>query len=164
MKEKIMHLKICEAIAAWPLSKRLSSGKFTGKIFNYEMISYIVCGFLTTAVNYGVYFLFPQALRDTSGGIILANFTAWAAAVLFAFAVNKIFVFDSPSWERRVFVREFLPFVLCRVLSFFADMLFVYVTVHVLGLNEPLFKLLSNVFVLIANYIASKLFIFRKER
>ena len=37
-----------------------------------------------------------------------------------------------------------------------------YVTVGLLHLNEPLFKIISNIFVMIANYFASKL-IFRKK-
>lgn len=164
MKEKILHMKIIAAVTSWPIAKALSENRVLGKLFNYEMISYIICGAVTTAVNYGVYFIVPKALRATSFGIILANFIAWVAAVLFAFTVNKIFVFDSPSWEKKVFFREFISFVVCRILSFFLDTAFVYVTVHMLGLNEPLFKLLSNVFVLIANYIASKLFIFKKEK
>ena len=143
------------------LSRYLSGHRVFGKIFNYEMITYIAAGVLTTAVNYVVYFIMPRFPSD-GADIILANCAAWIAAVVFAFFVNKIFVFDSPSWDRRTFLREFLSFMSCRLLSLGLETAFLYVTVELLSLNEPLFKIIASVFVLIANYLASKFFIFRK--
>ena len=89
---------------------------------------------------------------------------SWIAAVLFAYVVNKIFVFDSPGWDRKTLLREFIPFLTARLLSFGFDTLFVYLTVGVFRWNEPLMKLLSNIVVLLANYFASKFIIFRKKK
>ena len=140
----------------------MSQNPVLSRLINYETITYVICGVLTTVVNYVVYFLMPRF--GTNGfDIILAEIVSWIAAVLFAFVTNKIFVFDSPDWHAKVFFREFIPFIVARLLSLAFDTAFVYVTVAVLHWNEPLCKLLSNVFVLIMNYIASKLIIFRKK-
>ena len=162
MKNRILNLRIVKWISGLRISKYLSSHRFFGRIFNYETISYIFFGVLTTAVNYIVFFLMP---RFESGGLdlVLANTAAWIAAVLFAFVVNKIFVFDSPSWNRGTVFREFFPFITARLLSLLFDDVFVWLTAGVFKWNEPLMKILSSIFVLLANYFASKFIIFRKK-
>ena len=162
MKNKILESAFVRKLSGSKLYAKLSGNRFFSKLVNYETISYIICGAATTLVNYGVYFLVRVFFRDNYG-ILIAQTVAWIAAVLFAYVVNKIFVFDSPGWDRKTVLREFIPFLTARLLSFGFDTLFVYLTVGVLRWNEPLMKLLSNVFVLIANYFASKFIIFKKK-
>lgn len=162
MKDKIMNSKLLKKIASWRISKALSTHPFFSKIFNYEMISYLIAGVLTTIVNYVVFFVMPR-FESNGLDVLLANTVAWILAVIFAFIVNKIFVFDSPSWNKKIIFKEAIPFFVCRLLSLLFDNLFVFVTIGLLNLNEPLFKLLSNVFVLLANYFASKFIIFKKK-
>ena len=50
-----------------------------------------------------------------------------------------------------------------RILSLFLDMGFMYIFVDILHLNDVIMKLVSNVLIVIANYIFSKLFIFKKK-
>ncbi len=162
MKDKILNSRLLKRIRELKISKKIAADPFFGKLINYETVSYVICGVLTTAVNYVVYFLMPR-FESRGFDIVLATCVSWAFAVIFAFAVNKAFVFDSPSWDRKTLLREFVPFLTCRLLSLAFDALFMYVTVGVLRLNEPLFKILSSVFVLLANYFASKFLIFRKK-
>ena len=42
------------------------------------------------------------------------------------------------------------------------DMVFMFVTVSLLGMNDKVAKLLDQVMVTIANYVFSKLFVFKK--
>ena len=163
MKEKIMSSRFVRWLSTRKLIVALSEHRIFGKFVNYEFITYIIAGVLTTLLNYAVYFLVRLAFPGDFGTVI-ANAVAWTAAVLFAFVVNKIFVFDSPSWDRKTLLREFFPFIAARLLSLGFDMLFVYVTVELLHWNEPLMKILSNVFVLLMNYIASKFIIFKKKK
>ena len=51
-----------------------------------ETISYLVCGVLTTAVDFVSYTLF----RKMSMGVGVSQAFSWLAAVLFAYIVNKI--------------------------------------------------------------------------
>lgn len=162
MKERILSTRFVKRLTNSKLVQKMSQNPVLSRLINYETITYVICGVLTTVVNYVVYFLMPRF--GTNGfDIILAEIVSWIAAVLFAFVTNKIFVFDSPDWHAKVFFREFIPFIVARLLSLAFDTAFVYVTVAVFHWNEPLCKLLSNVFVLIMNYIASKLIIFRKK-
>ena len=131
-----------------------------GKFCTYEIISYLICGVLTTVVNYVSYFV----VRALGGNVALSNALAWVFAVLFAYVSNKILVFQSPGWSPSVLWKEFVPFIVCRLLSFVFDMAFVLVTVVILHWNEALAKIGSNVFVMIANYFASKFFIFKKPK
>lgn len=130
------------------------------KLCTYEVISYLFCGVLTTVVNYVSYFI----VRALGGNVALSNALAWVFAVLFAYFSNKILVFQSRNWSLSALWKEFVPFIVCRLLSFVFDMAFVLVTVDLLFWNEALAKIGSNVFVMIANYFASKFFIFKKPK
>ena len=51
--------------------------KLWEKCVNYETVSYIICGFLTTAVDFAVYAL----LRQIEIGVGLSQAMSWLAAV-----------------------------------------------------------------------------------
>jgi len=161
MKEKIENSDFCKKISEFKIVQYFAKHPFFSKFCNYEVILYLICGVATTVVNYVVYFIIPLGSDGTS--VVIKTIISWIAAVLFAFVVNKIFVFDSPSWNTQTIYKEFIPFIIARLLSLGFDALFMYVTVGLLSFNEPLFKILSNVFVMIANYFASKFIIFKKK-
>ena len=69
----------------------------------------------------------------------------------------------SDDWSVPVLKKELIPFISCRIFSFFVDTAFMEITVSLLCWNEPAMKLLSNVFVLLINYIGSKLLVFKKR-
>ena len=161
MKDKIISSRFIRWLSSWKIVKYFSGHPFFSKFLNYEVISYLIVGVLTTVVNYVVYFLMPRF--GTSGiDVVVATGAAWVAAVAFAFFANKIFVFDSPSWDRKTVMKELPSFITARLLSLGFDALFTFITIGRLRWNEPLMKILSNIFVLIANYAASKFFIFKK--
>ena len=162
MKEKIENSAFVKRLCEVKLFKALGNNRFFGKFLSYEVISYVIVGVLTTIINYAVYFLMPR-FGDSGFDVVLATAVAWVFAVAFAFFANKIFVFDSPSWDRKTVMRELPSFVTARLLSLGFDALFMYITVGRLHFNDPLMKILSNIVVLIANYLASKLFIFKKR-
>ena len=162
MKNKILSSRFVHWLSGRKLVRKLSGHRFFGKFVNYEFITYVIAGALTTLLNYAVYFLMRLVIPGDLG-IVPANIVAWLAAVVFAFVVNKVFVFDSPSWDSKTLLREFFPFIAARLLSLGFDTLFMYVTAGLLHWNEPLMKIVSNVFVLLMNYIASKFIIFRKK-
>ena len=60
-------------------------------------------------------------------------------------------------------LREIVSFVSCRLLTGLMDLAIMFVCVDLLGLNDLVIKILSNVLVIILNYIASKCLIFRKK-
>lgn len=86
--------------------------KLWEKCINYETISYLICGFLTTAVDFGIYGL----LRETGLSVELAQAMSWLAAVLFAYVVNKLVVFRNFNMRPLYLAKEAGAFVAARVL------------------------------------------------
>jgi putative flippase GtrA len=94
---------------------------------------------------------------------LISNIVAWLASVIVAFLTNKPFVFRSYNWSLSVVVPEFVKFVNCRLLSGVLETAILWLTVDILSWNGTLWKLLTMVFVIVINYIGSKLFVFRKK-
>lgn len=162
MKNRILQSRLIRRLGSTKLCRLFTEMPFLSHFINYETISYLIVGVMTTVINYLIYFLMPR-FGSSGLDVVLATLVAWIFAVAFAYAANKIFVFDSPSWDRRTVASELIPFISARLLSLGFDALFTFVTIGRLRWNEPLMKILSNIFVLIANYLASKFFIFRKH-
>lgn len=125
-----------------------------------SILIYIIFGVLTTAVNYLVYIPCLNLLGLSAS---VSNVIAWCVAVLFAFLTNKPFVFESKDWSVKTVVPEFTKFVGTRVASGLVETLILLVTVDLLGWNGNIWKLVTNVIVVILNYIGSKLLVFRKK-
>lgn len=125
-----------------------------------EVILYLVFGGLTTLVNIVCY---AVCARGFHMGTLVSNGIAWVLSVLFAYVTNKIFVFESKTDGVREAVREFVSFIACRAGTGVLDMVVMYVTVDMLGWYDVLMKILSNIIVIILNFVFSKLVIFRKK-
>ena len=123
--------------------------KIWKKCVNYETISYIICGFLTTAVDFAVYAL----LRQIEIGVGLSQAMSWLAAVLFAYVVNKL--------------KEVGAFVAARAFSGAVTWVLMVVMVKLGGdrgmLYELFCKFTSSVINMVLNYIFSKLWIFKNK-
>ena len=124
-----------------------------------EQTLYILFGVLTTLVNIVVYYLVADVLQIY---YLLANVLAWVASVLFAFATNKTWVFESKSWKASVVLPEMGGFFLARVATGVLDMALMWLLIDVLLWEQMFAKVLVNVVVIVLNYVASKLWIFRK--
>ena len=126
---------------------------------HYDIFLYLVFGVLTTAVNYVVYLPCYNWLQLSAA---VSNVIAWAVAVAFAYVTNKPFVFRSHDWSAKTVVPELAKFVGSRVASGALETAIIFVTVDCLRWNGNLMKLLTSVLVVIINYVASKLLVFRK--
>ena len=134
---------------------------------------YIVFGVLTTLVNFLLFFLFQRLFGERL--YLLSNLIAWAGAVIFAFVVNKLFVFELRSFAARVLLRESTEFVLARVFSLAIEELGLLLLLEVCRLgaialpfdivlsSEFLAKAILAVIVLLMNYFFSKLVIFKDK-
>ncbi len=125
-----------------------------------SILIYLIFGVLTTAVNYLVYIPCLNLLGLSAS---VSNVIAWCVAVLFAFLTNKPFVFESKDWSAKTVVPEFTKFVGTRVASGLLETLILLVAVDMLGWNGVIWKLVTNVIVVILNYIGSKLLVFRRK-
>ena len=125
-----------------------------------EVVSYLFFGGLTTLVNYIVYLPCYNILH-LSGAV--SNAIAWVVAVAFAYVTNKPFVFKSYDWSAKTVLPELTKFVGCRVGSGLLETAIIFVLVDCLPGNGNIIKLLTSVLVVILNYVASKLLVFRKK-
>lgn len=125
-----------------------------------ELISYVFWGGMTTAVNYIVYFLLTKGLNIY---YLTSNVAAWAVSVLFAYFVNKIFVFQSRDWNWRVALRELWQMVAARLFSLGLEMVILWLFVDMLHFSDSIIKIAAGVMVVVVNYVLSKCIIFKKS-
>ncbi|MDD2392732.1 MAG: GtrA family protein [Eubacteriales bacterium] len=132
----------------------------------YELVSYVFFGVLTTLVNLVVYTILESILGQSNW--YLSNLPAIVLAILFAYVTNRSFVFESDG----NFWFEMLKFFGARI---FVSLIFeygaIYLLYDVMEFDSRLdlivfsiswFKIISMLLVLVANYIASKIFVFKK--
>lgn len=129
------------------------------KIYNqYKMpILYIFFGGLTTLVNIVVYFICYDISKLSN---VVSTVIAWILSVIFAFITNKLYVFESKSGS---LLYEISTFFTCRLGTGILDVGIMYFTVDILKWNALLMKIISNVIVIVLNYILSKVIIFKKK-
>ncbi len=122
---------------------------------------YLIFGVLTTLVNIGAYFLLDNIFHF---GTVISTIASWFISVLFAYITNKIFVFESKDRTFKTLAYEIISFFGCRLFSGLLDLFIMTSTVDWLHWNNMLMKVLSNILVVILNYVFSKMIIFRKKR
>lgn len=130
-----------------------------------EIINYLIVGVLTTLVSIFTYFIFSLIL-DINNNIlfILANILSWICAVVFAYITNKKFVFNSTTSNRKEEIKVFSLFVSSRITTLLIELIFMFLTVKVLLLNDKISKVIAQIIVIILNYIISKIFVFKKKK
>ena len=130
--------------------------------FKYkELFFYGVFGVGATVINIVSY----RVLANTFGKkyFLIANIIAWILAFIFAFITNKLFVFESRSWETQIAMKEFVGFLSARLATGILDTVLMWLFVSIISLDDTLSKIIINILVIIINHIASKFFIFKKE-
>lgn len=131
------------------------------KLYYDSRIRYIFFGGLTTLVNIVVF-----AILEGPVGIDykVSNFFSVAAAICFAFVVNKLYVFQSKSTSFKDTIHEFIKFVLGRLVTMAVEVGGVPFCVELLGQPKMIAKLETQVIVMVVNYFISKLFVFKSSK
>ncbi|MCL2376915.1 MAG: GtrA family protein [Defluviitaleaceae bacterium] len=125
-----------------------------------EIILYLFFGGATTAVNTVLHLILSFGAGLDAW---LSSTISVVVAVIFAFFVNKIFVFESKQKTRQGVARELALFIASRAVSSVIYVGILFVFVDVMGLNEIVFLAAAQVFVIVFNYVASKWLIFKKN-
>lgn len=151
-----------------------------------ELFNYIIFGVLTTVVSFVSYYIFRNIFPDensvpaflgwvfnltavlgTESATVLPVFLSWICSVTFAYVTNRIWVFESRAKGGRA-ILECLKFYGARVLTLFVDILIMFLLVDLTGISGALWeffaKAVSSVFVLVLNYILSKVLVFKKKK
>lgn len=154
-----------------------------------KLFMYLVSGGLTTAANWIVYILFDLLVKsdmsvsllgfEFSLKIAVKQIVGWIVAVVVAYFLNRITVFRS----KGSIVRELITFAGARVLSFVVlELGVMYLMIWICELitkvpastpmtyigpfaftYDYLVKLINCIFVVIANYVLSKIMVFKKK-
>lgn len=128
-----------------------------------EVIHYLIFGVLTTVVSLVFYYLAVITVLNPENAVELqiANILSWIAGVTFAYVTNRKFVFESQEENQ---LKEATKFVGARVVTLLMDMGIMYWGVSLVGFNDKIIKLISQMVIIISNYVLSKLFVFQKKK
>ena len=128
-----------------------------------EIINYLIFGVLTTIVSVVTYYICVYTILapDNAVQLQIANVISWIISVAFAYITNRKFVFESKEKNK---IKEASKFVTSRIATLLMDMAIMYVGVTVLRFNDKIMKLISQVVVIVMNYILSKILVFKKEK
>lgn len=118
-----------------------------------ELFSYIVAGGLTTLVNFVVYYLLIYVKIDYK----ISNTVAFVASVIFAFIINKHYVFNSD----KGYLKEFIKFSIGRAATYALDIGCMVLLIEFISVNEYVAKIWTNILVIIVNYFISKFWAFK---
>ena len=137
--------------------------KILGLYKKYEEVAnYLVVGVLTTIVSWAAAWVATLIMDpNVSWQNAVINTISWGAGVVFGYFANRKYVFKSTNPEM---MKEFLSFAGGRVSTWLLDVIIMEVTVNMLNLPYwPCKIFISSVLVMVANYVLSKLFVFRKK-
>ena len=139
-----------------------------------ELILYVFFGGLTTLVNFAAFKFFNVVLGEER--YLISNVIAWFVSVVFAYITNKLFVFESRTWQTKKICKEIFSFFTARIFSFAIEEAGLFALVDLLGFDryrldifgfvlggKMVSKIVLAVIVVILNYFFSKLVVFSKK-
>ena len=127
-----------------------------------EVINYLIFGGLSTVVNFVSYYISARIIGIDE---VVSSILSWFCAVMFAYITNKIFVFESKSENKKGIIKEIISFIGFRVISgILCDVGTFALMVKVFSINDIVSKVITQVMVVIVNYLFSKFFIFKKKK
>ena len=89
---------------------------------------------------------------------------AWFITVLAAYLTNRKWVFNSQASTPREYFDEIVKFYVARLATGLIGSGIMIVGVNWLHQNDMLWNIIQNVFVIVTNYVLSKLVIFRAKK
>lgn len=123
-------------------------------------ILYLFFGGCTTLVNIVCYYVLYHWMQVTNFASTVA---AWIVSVAFAYVTNRRFVFESRVTDLWGWVREAAAFVGSRAATGVMDVAIMVAAVDYMHWNSLFWKIISNVLVIILNYVAGKFFVFKEK-
>lgn len=123
------------------------------------VILYLVFGVMTTLINVLAYDIAYKKLGINN---VVSTIIAWVVAVSFAFITNKLFVFGSKKKNMDA-LKEAVSFITCRIATGVVEVGMMWAFVDLLRFDGTVMKLVTNIVIIVINYIASKFFVFRGE-
>lgn len=124
-----------------------------------EVLLYLFFGGLTTLISI---LIFGGLIAGFQMDPLIANIISWTVSVAFAFITNSIWVFDGLAINVVQFLKRMINFYLGRVLTLFLEEGILFIFITKLECSSIIVKIVSQMLVIMLNYIISKLWIFKK--
>ena len=124
-----------------------------------EQISYLFFGGCTFVVSMVSFWFFNSVCKLTG---TVANIPSTIIAVLFAYIVNKLFVFEKKTSDKGELLKEFISFIGGRIVTFFLEEAILYVGIDLLHVPDLWVKFIAQFLVILSNYFISKFIVFKK--
>lgn len=129
-----------------------------------EKWMYLLFGGLTTVVSIVTKILLFRLVPgepkwESTAGVVFS----WICAVTFAFFTNKQYVFKKETKTKQEFWAVFFSFYGARLATLGMEEVIFLVCCDFLGMSKTVITLLSQVFIFIANYVLSKIFVFKNK-
>ena len=121
-----------------------------------DIIIYFIVGCLSTFVNLLSYAFYRLFIQSYLINIVLS----WLTSLVFAFFMNRKYVFKSKNNKIK---QEFLSFTISRLLTLGMEILFMYLLVDLIQINDLIAKVIVQFLVFLANYLFGKFVVFKKE-
>ena len=118
---------------------------------------YLLFGGLTFIVSIASYVIFDVFLSMNE---LVANVLSWILAVSFAYVTNKIWVFDAPTHTMQEFLKQLISFFGGRVATLVIEEAILLIFVTLLAFPSVPVKVVTQIIVIVLNYVISKLFVF----
>ena len=122
-----------------------------------QIILYGIAGVITTLINIVAYWALTRLLALN---VTLSTAIAWLVAVVFAFWSNRVWVFHSSG----KILTEAAEFLSARIATGILDVVVMFVFADWLAFPDVWVKAVSNIIVIILNYVLSKVFIFKEDK
>ncbi len=132
-----------------------------------EGMRYLVFGALSTIVNIAVYAIFSvvflKGMANETLKVNISEIAAFIAAVAFAYITNKFYVFNSKTNGFKELAKEIASFIGCRIATEIISILMMNAAVW-FNINDIIMKIVSNIVVIILNFVFSKILIFKGNK
>ncbi|MCM1048835.1 MAG: GtrA family protein [Clostridiales bacterium] len=140
------------------------------KIFKYmwdmykeheEGINYLIFGFLAFVINYLLFNVLETLMHM---GYMVATALSWLLTVVFVYWTNRTFVFKSKNIDKTSIFKEFCSFIGARIATEVLEIVLMFLMVDLAHINSKIAKLIAQAAVIIANYILSKIWVFKESK
>ena len=124
-----------------------------------EVFDYLFFGVLVTIVNFVSYYI-PSNIFHIDK--IVSNVIAFVISVIFAYFVNKVYVFETPWDNLKETLKELTSFIVSRIgTGLLCDILIFALMINILMINDLISKITTQVIVVVLNYVIGKFIVFK---
>ena len=128
-----------------------------------ELVNYLVVGVIGTVVSIVIF----TALMKMTNESVLSNIISWVVTVILMYMLNRYFVFLEHAKDKVAILKEMSTFVSARIATLLLETVIVWLGIDVMKLNSGLqiivVKTVGQVLVIVLNFVAAKLVIFKKK-